>query len=82
MEVILTPEADKQYQRLPKIEQNKIKKKLIFLKKNPHDGKKLSGKWAQLRSVRAWPYRIVYYINEKSSKIFIVTVAHRQGVYK
>jgi len=82
MEVILTPEAQKQYKKLPKIEQNKIKKKLIFLKKNPHEGKKLSGKWSTLRSLRAWPYRIIYFKNEKSEVIYIVTIAHRQGVYR
>lgn len=82
MEVIITPKAEKQYQHLPKSEQTKIKKRLYLLKKNPKEGKKLSGLLSKTRSLRAWPYRIVYYIDEKQKKIYIVTIAHRQGVYK
>jgi len=82
MEVIVTPKALKQYNHLPKIEQTKIKKKLKILERNSQEGKKLSGEYADLRSLRAWPYRIIYYIDSKQKKIFIVTIAHRQGVYK
>ena len=81
MQVIVTPKALKQYNHLPKTEQSKIKKKLLGLEQNSQEGKKLSGEYAQLRSLRAWPYRILYYIDEKQQKIFIVTIAHRQGVY-
>jgi addiction module RelE/StbE family toxin len=82
MEVIVTPKALKQYNHLPKTEQAKIKKKLLLLEKNAQEGKKLSGEYAELRSLRVWPYRIVYYIDNKGKKIFVVTIAHRQGVYK
>jgi mRNA-degrading endonuclease RelE of RelBE toxin-antitoxin system len=82
MEVIVTPKALKQYNHLPKTEQTKIKKKLLLLELNAKDGKKLSGEYSELRSLRAWPYRIVYYIDSKVKKIYVVTIAHRQGVYK
>lgn len=82
MEVIVTPKALKQYKHLPKTEAIKIKKKLFGLEQNPWDGKKLSGEYAQLRSLRAWPYRIIYYIDEDKNKVFVVTIAHRQGVYQ
>ena len=82
MEVIVTPKALKQYNHLPKVEQTKIKKKLLLLERNAQEGKKLSGEYDELRSLRAWPYRIVYYIDNKVKKIFVVTIAHRQGVYK
>lgn len=82
MQVIVTPKALKQYNNLPKTEQLKIKKKLYILEQNPLEGKKLSGAYAILYSIRAWPYRIIYYIDEKQKKLFIVTIAHRQGVYK
>lgn len=74
--------ALKQYNRLPKAEQAKIKKKLLLLQENSQEGKKLSGKYEDLRSLKAWPYRIIYYIENMQKKIFIVTIAHRQGVYK
>ena len=82
MEVIVTPKALKQYNHLPKTEQVKIKKKLLFLEQNAQEGKKLSGEYNELRSLRAWPYRIVYFIDNKVKKIYVVTIAHRQGVYK
>ena len=77
MQIIVTPKALKQYNNLPKTEQTKIKKKLLVLEQNSQEGKKLSGEYAELRSLRAWPYRIIYYINNAQKKIFIVTIAHR-----
>lgn len=82
MDVVITPPAQKQYKKLPDSEQNKIDKKLSVLKSFPESGKKLSGEVDYLRAIRAWPYRILYYIDEKQKTIFIVTIAHRQGVYK
>lgn len=82
MLVIVTPKALGQYNHLPKTEQAKIKKKFLAIEQNPQIGKKLSGEYAELRSLRAWPYRLIYYIDKKHKKIFIVTIAHRQGVYK
>ena len=82
MEVILTPKAQKQYNHLPKTDQLKIKKKLVILEHNSQEGKKLAGEYVGLHSLRAWPYRIIYSIDNKQKKIFVVTIAHRQGVYK
>jgi len=81
MFIIVTPEAEKQYNRLPKIEQKKVKRKLTILEINPKAGKKLVGNFSELWSLRAWPYRIIYYLNKSQNTIYIVTIAHRQGVY-
>jgi mRNA-degrading endonuclease RelE of RelBE toxin-antitoxin system len=78
-QVIITPKALKQYSRLTKSEQTKVKKKLLLLEHYPQEGKKLSGKLSEVRSLRAWPYRILYYIDEETKKVFVVTIAHRQG---
>ena len=80
LQVIITPKAQKQYNHLPSKEQSKIKKKLMTLGNDPYSGKKLSGELAELRSLRVWPYRIIYYIEE--DKIFITSIIHRQGAYK
>lgn len=82
MHVTVTPEALKQYRHLPKTVQTKIKRRLDILEKNPFEGKKLSGDLSEERSLRAWPYRILYYIDTNKKEIFIITIAHRQGVYK
>ncbi|MBI4973410.1 type II toxin-antitoxin system RelE/ParE family toxin [Candidatus Roizmanbacteria bacterium] len=82
MKIIITPEAIKQYGKLPKVEQKKIKRKITILEQDPKAGKKLSGNFSELRSLRVWPYRILYYINESQNTIYVVTIAHRQGAYK
>lgn len=79
LQVIITPKAQKQYEHLPPTEQSKIKKKLATLGNDPYAGKKLSGEFAELRSLRAWPYRIIYFIDK--DKIFIASIVHRQGAY-
>lgn len=81
MHVVITPKALKQYNHLSKSEQTKIKKRLLLLEQYPLEGRKLSGKLSEIRSLRAWPYRILYYIDERTKKVFVVTIAHRQGVY-
>ena len=78
MKIILTPEAIKQYGKLPKVEQKKIRRKITVLEQDPNAGKKLSGNFSELRSLRVWPYRILYYTNESQKTTYIVTIAHRQ----
>lgn len=82
MKVIITPKATKQYERLPKLAQKKIKKKIKLLENDIQIGKKLSGDLSELRSLRAWPYRILYYINEEKDAVFVTSITHRQGSYK
>jgi mRNA interferase RelE/StbE len=82
MKVIITPSAQKSFNRLPKKDKEKIKKKFSVLEGSPLEGKKLSGELNELRSIRAWPYRILYYINNEEKIIYIASIVHRQGAYK
>ncbi|OGY08690.1 MAG: hypothetical protein A2782_04195 [Candidatus Blackburnbacteria bacterium RIFCSPHIGHO2_01_FULL_43_15b] len=82
MQVILSKRAAKQYGRFSKTEQAKIKKKLVILETNPFAGKKLSGELAEDRSLRAWPYRIIYSINKVRQQVEVSSILHRQGAYK
>ena len=82
MNVFLTREAQKQYIKLNQLDKEKIDKKIILLKNEPFIGKKLSGEYKETRSLKAWPYRIIYFINERKKEIWIVSILHRQGVYK
>ena len=81
MQVILSKEAQKNYNHLSKVQQAKIKKKLIVLQQNPLLGKKLEGKLAGDRSLRVWPYRIIYSIDKKQDEILVSSILHRQGAY-
>ena len=80
MKLEYRPEAVRQLKKFPKTEVKKIIRKLESLASDPHAGKILKGELEGLRSLRAWPYRIIYAVKETS--IIIYSVAHRQGVYK
>lgn len=82
MLVILSKDAQKQYEQLPKSERIKVRKKLLLLADNPTAGKKLVGELSGIRSLRAWPYRIIYEINETEKRVEIHKITHRQGIYE
>lgn len=79
MELNYKPEAVKQIKKFPLQEKKKIIKKLEKLCQNPFAGKVLKGELAGLRSLRAWPYRIIYEVRNKS--LIILSVIHRQSAY-
>jgi len=80
--VTITPKARKQLSRLPKDKQFQIDRKIPFLRDNPLLGKMLEGELAGYRSVRVWPYRIIYRFYPKQQVVEILHIEHRQGVYK
>lgn len=82
MKVALSKDAQKQYERLPKSQKIKVFKKIMGLEQNPNAGKKLEGELKGFFSLRAWPYRILYEINEDKQIIQVHKIAHRQGAYK
>ena len=82
MKVILSKNARKDYEHLPRPEQAKVRKKLASLEQNPYVGKKLTGELAGIRSLRSWPYRILYEINESGSRVEVHKIKHRQEAYK
>lgn len=81
MQVVLSKDSQKQYEKLPKTEKLKIRKKLQVLENHPYDGKRLTGEMQGIYSIRAWPYRILYEINATKKRIEVHKIAHRQGVY-
>lgn len=82
MKLALSKNALREYERLPEREKTKIKKKLSSLAKHPYSGKKLGGDLAGYYSLKVWPYRIVFEINKKESRIEVHKIRHRQGAYK
>lgn len=53
-----------------------------MLEKDPLAGKKLERELRMYRSLKAWPYRIIYVVNEEDQCIEVDDILHRQGVYK
>ncbi|MBI2599540.1 type II toxin-antitoxin system RelE/ParE family toxin [Candidatus Daviesbacteria bacterium] len=82
MQVVLSKIAEKHLKHRPKLEQSKVKKKLLLLADDPFSGKKLSGELEGIRSLRVWPYRIIYKINAVQKLVEVGAILHRQGAYK
>ena len=79
MDLYYKPYVFKQLKKIPRKEQLEIINKLELLAKSPLSGKVLGGRMDNLRSLRVWPYRILYHIEKNT--IIIRSIAHRQGVY-
>lgn len=79
--IVVPKKVSKQIQGVPLIHKKKIRKAIAFLSINPFLGKKLGGKLKDKRSVRIWPYRIIYKVYKKEVTVLIVSVAHRGGAY-
>ena len=82
MQVILSKIAEKHYKKLPKTEKVKVKRKLVSLQANPLLGKKLEAELQESRSLRAWPYRIIYKVDFVRDVMEVSDILHRQGAYK
>lgn len=79
--VIFNKSSVKQYVRLLNTAQSKIVRVKTNLSQNPLIGKKLGGEFVGLRSLRAWPYRIIYVVNIQKKEVTVVSIEHRQGAY-
>jgi len=82
MELQYRLSAAKQIKEIGTKDQKKVKGKILSLLENPLEGKLLQGKLKGLRSLRAWPLRILYTFDPRSKTITIETVDYRGDVYK
>lgn len=79
-EVYLTSSAEKDLRYISKNNLSKIKRKILSLEQQPLSGKNLTGKLQRFFSLRAWPYRIIYFIER--NKVIVTHIMHRKDVYK
>ncbi len=82
MKVEFSNTARKQIKKLPKNKQIKVLSLIQKLKNDPYAGKKLKGEFEGLRSLKVWPYRVIYRHLSQDRLIFINVIQHRQKVYK
>lgn len=82
MKLVLKDEAVKRLKRIGSAEKIKAKRKIYSLLSDPFQGKMLMGKLKGLRSVKAWPLRIVYTFDPVEQVIQIETIDYRGRVYK
>jgi len=77
----LTEQAVKDLKELPVVDTLRLKKKLVYFSVEAVQGKKLSGKLRGFYSLRVWPYRIIYFFQNKN-EVWIVHIKHRKDAYK
>jgi mRNA interferase RelE/StbE len=82
MKVEYSHTAKKQLKKLPKTKQKKVLGSIEKLKNDPYAGKMLKGEFEGLRSLKVWPYRIIYRYLSQERLLFINVIQHRQKVYK
>lgn len=79
----LRKSAEKALKKLDKKYQKYVYEKLLELGENPrgHKCEKLAGADQGYRKV-AWPYRILYTIDDKNKIVDVYLIAHRKEAYK
>lgn len=74
--------ALKQLESLSKKDQQRVLAAFDVLRENPTAGKKLEGRYKGFRSLRVWPYRIIYAVDHSIVTVTVVKVGHRKGGYR
>ncbi len=81
MKVIFSPLAIKKLKKIGPAEKIKALKKIEQLKTLPITGKQLQGEFSGIKSLRAWPLRILYTFDPQNQTIKIITIDYRGSVY-
>lgn len=80
--LLMTKQADKQFENLPKKDQKRVQASFEVLRENPTAGKLLEGKYKGFRTLRIWPYRIIYVVDHGIITVTVVKIGHRKDVYR
>ena len=80
--LIFKRNAKKGLMKVPQKQVRLVVQKIKMLQESPFLGKKLMGGFTGFYSLRVWPYRIIYTVYKKELLVIIVSIGHRQGVYK
>lgn len=81
-QIFLSRIAEKDLEKMDKKSKPRIFAALFDLRKDPHLGKKLEGKFCECYSLRVGLYRIIYKIYKTKLNILIIRIGSRQGIYK
>ncbi len=80
--VEIVPKAEKEFLKLPPVEQKKIRNKILSLEENPRPfgAKKL--RETEYFRIRSGDYRVVYSIDDNRRIVKILSIAHRKDIYR
>ncbi|NCN24041.1 MAG: type II toxin-antitoxin system mRNA interferase toxin, RelE/StbE family [Candidatus Pacebacteria bacterium CG10_big_fil_rev_8_21_14_0_10_42_12] len=82
MQIVYLPKTKKHLKKIDKKYLPRIFEAIELLVKTPDSGKSLVGRLHGKRSLKVWPYRVVYSIQPKQSLIVIEAVQHRKDIYR
>jgi mRNA interferase RelE/StbE len=80
-QLVLTPKADRNMERLPQHVREQVARKINLLADQPRLGKTLRGRLQGKWSLRAGDYRAIYSLDTAQHKITIERVGHRREIY-
>jgi mRNA-degrading endonuclease RelE of RelBE toxin-antitoxin system len=75
-------QAAKEFAHIEPKYQGRIRSAIARLATDPVSGKALQGQLAGVRSLRVWPYWVLYWINQSEIVVEVLEIRHRQGAYK
>jgi mRNA interferase RelE/StbE len=81
--ISLTPQAGRQFKKLPRMEQARIRDCIdgLAINPRPHGCEKLQGRDALYR-VRVGDFRVIYEIRDAVLVVVVVLLGHRRDIYR
>ena len=80
-QLVLTPRADRNIERLARHVRERVVRWIDVLAKQPHLGKPLKGRLRGKRSLRVGDYRVIYSLDTAHHKVVVENAGHRRKVY-
>lgn len=74
--------AEKELKRVPAPDRRRIVEAIDGLKEYPHAGRALKRGLQGLRRIRVGDWRVLYAVDDETSVVSVVRVAHRRDAYR
>ena len=82
-EILVTRNAQKSLGRIEGRHRERVSLAILALRQDPFQGKHLKGgDRRDLRSLRVWPYRIVYQMFRQELIVSVIDAPHRKDAYR
>ncbi len=81
-ELIIASQAQRELRKIRKLYRDTLLTTLKEIKEDPFLGKPLSEELVGSFSARVGVFRILYKVNKKDKKVYIISVGHRSKVYQ
>jgi len=81
-QLTFTKEFSRQFKKLDRSVQERVRKGVDVLAQDPTAGKRLTGLLSDRWSYRVGDYRILYKIHHDRLLVLVLTVGHRREIYR